>query len=58
MSVKRKGGHYDGAEVRDDKRRKVAEAVAKPEEIESARHLQQLLLFSQDAEELKNSELR
>lgn len=54
MSIKRKSGHHDGRDVHDEKRRKVAEGAAKPEEIESARHLQRLLEFTQDADELKN----
>ncbi|KAL9079193.1 MAG: hypothetical protein Q9157_001902 [Trypethelium eluteriae] len=56
MSKKRANEEADGEGRRKEKRAKIVKGLAQPEEITSARHLQQLLIFSQDnLDELRNN---
>ncbi|KAL9089462.1 MAG: hypothetical protein Q9165_005783 [Trypethelium subeluteriae] len=56
MSRKRTNNDADGGGRRQEKRARIVKGPAQPEEITSARHLQQLLIFSQDdLDELRNN---
>ncbi|KAI9694125.1 MAG: hypothetical protein M1822_003396 [Bathelium mastoideum] len=56
MNKKRAFSQYNGSEAREEKRRKATDGATVPVKIESARHLQQLLVFSQDDPiELRNN---